>query len=234
MVATAHGAKHFGWEAKICAGVSSCHLFGRFPPVPVWSTTISRFLKGRDSCWLPCRGLLIQFRWCLQGNGFPDSALIFVFYLLRRWGVLLIIRRFISSLFPPHHCLCLFSYHKSVRRCAFWSIVCWRFYSIIWPLFARSTYLDEIITSQIFEGVFFVRDFLECWNLFRWLLFFERWLKSNRFKVRFDFLDEHGKEISNKLSPRGAESACPVNEKTWESIERLRLRHCRLLKSSTK
>ena len=80
-------------------------------------------------------------------------------FRLPRWGVLLIIRRFISSPFFPFSPTLfarLFSYHKNAGRCAFWSIVCRRFDSITWPLFLLSQLIRMKSSRQIFEGVFFL------------------------------------------------------------------------------
>ena len=87
------------------AGVCLCHLFARFPRSGlVHDYIFSRFLKGRDACWLPCRALLIQFRRCLQGNGFPDSSLIFVFLDGGSYWLSAVL---FHLLFPPSplHCL---------------------------------------------------------------------------------------------------------------------------------
>ncbi len=79
-------AQYFGerdrkTEENACACVSLCHLFARFPARSGFCPRLYLLSipKGdRDACWLPCRRiLLIQFRRCLQGDGFLRLLLHF-------------------------------------------------------------------------------------------------------------------------------------------------------------
>lgn len=147
-------------------------LYVIYSPVPPMFCSglvrVSRFSKwkkeGRERethtcnvCVCVCRGLLIQFRWCLPRQWIPQlrphfrllydgggSYWLSPFYFI-----------FISIFFLFFAPIFTTPCYGSVGR--FWSIVCRRFDSITWPFFFCSLvfYPDEIITSQIFKGVFF-------------------------------------------------------------------------------
>lgn len=143
-----------------------CHLFSCPPMFCSGLVRVSRFSKwkkeGRErdthlQCVCVCRGLLIQFRWCLPRQWIPQLRPHFRL-LYDGGGSYWLSPFYFIFIYIFFSFLCPHLYYPMLWKCREILIDC---LSEIWfnhlTLFFCSLvfYPDEIITSQIFKGVFF-------------------------------------------------------------------------------